>query len=472
MKDRRQFLKAAAAGVAVLPAACSHAPAPHTPTRQAYGADNLPNGGQSRALITKNPERPEPSTLDRLPVEWHKERAKLLQEKAGAKGADLIWITDSLNQQYFTGLFCTVTERLMSCFIPVKELKAHFYYPGLDRDIVESWWHDESEYYFDMPHADGGFPNRGVVKIGPPVDLTRWMLESIAKRGFAKATIAVDRPLTVKGLEKYRQILPGARFIEIDDICMGMRMVKTSEEIALTQRAMDYAALAHAFARDYLLARGTDCTDWEIQCETERFLIDIMMNDIKRDGRPHSAVGCAAEVLVRSGLGTAYPHPNQFHHNRINRGDAIQIVCIAQIGGYNGEQYRACHIEPVPELGRRMWEVHTEATMIQARESKAGVRCQDVAKAVHEYQVNNGMAEYIYHRPAHGQGIEGHQPPYIALGDETVLVEGMMFSNEPGLYSPKDGFGYNHGDNVLVTKTKGIQMGPAPLTKEWCFVKL
>ena len=44
------------------------------------------------------------------------------------------------------------------------------------------------------------------------------------------------------------------------------------------------------------------------------------------------------------------------------------------------------------------------------------------------------MAEYIYHRPGHGQGqfFAGHQPPFIALGDYTVLEEDMTFSMEPG----------------------------------------
>ena len=464
MRTRRQFLQAAAAGVAVLPAACSQ-PAP--PPQQA-----APGEGPSRGLLVKNPNHPQPATLDRLPLEWHKSRATLLQAQAGAKGADVLWLSDPRNIQYFTGLFCTNTERPMSVFIPVKELKAHFYYPGLDRDIVETWWHDESEYYFDFQHAQGAFPNKGVVKIGPPVDLTRWMLEAMAKRGFGNKCFALDRPLTVKGLAGYKAVLPSATFIEIDDLCMGLRMVKTAEEIAMVQRAMNYSALAHAFARDYLLQHGTDATDWEIQCETQRYLGDVIMRDVKRDGRPHTAVGCGIEVIVKTGLGTAYPHPNQFHHNKIQKGNAVSIVCIGAVGGYNGEQYRAMHIEPVPDLGRRMWEVHTEAALIQARESKAGVRCQDVALAVHEYQVKNGMAKYIYHRPAHGQGIEGHQPPYIALGDQTVLVEGMMFSNEPGLYSPEDGFGYNHGDNVLVTKARGIQMGSAPLTKEWCLITL
>jgi len=428
--------------------------------------------GRSRDLLIKNPDHPTPSTLDRLPLDWHKFRARILQEKAGAKGVDLIWLSDPRNVQYFTGLFAATTERPFAAFLPVRELKVHFYYPGLDRDLIESWWHDESEYYFDYLHAEGAFPNRGLVKTGPAVDLTRWMLEAMSRRGFANKTIGVDRALTLKGLTQYQAVLPGAKFVEIDDLCLGMRMVKTAEEIALTQRAMNYGALGHAFARDYLLEHGTGATDWEIQCATQKYVMDEMMREVKRDGKPHTAVGCGVEVIVRSGVGTAYPHTNQFHHNWIKSGDSIQVVCIPWVGGYNGEQYRSYQIAPWDSHRERVWEVHTESCMIQARESKAGVRCQDVARAVHEFQVKSGMARYIYHRPAHGQGIEGHQPPYIALGDETVLVEGMMFSNEPGLYDPEKGFGYNHSDNVLVTATKGVQMGSAPFTKEWCLVKL
>ncbi len=47
-----------------------------------------------------------------------------------------------------------------------------------------------------------------------------------------------------------------------------------------------------------------------------------------------------------------------------------------------------------------------------------------------------------------------------------------MFSNEPGLYAPDLGFGYNHSDLVLVTKKSGLQMGSVPSTKEWCFLRL
>ena len=41
---------------------------------------------------------------------------------------------------------------------------------------------------------------------------------------------------------------------------------------------------------------------------------------------------------------------------------------------------------------------------------------------------------------AHGAGSEGHQSPYIALGDYTMLRRNMCFSEEPGLYDPENGY--------------------------------
>ncbi len=74
--------------------------------------------------------------------------------------------------------------------------------------------------------------------------------------------------------------------------------------------------------------------------------------------------------------------------------------------------------------------------------------------------------------PRMAEGMEGHQPPYLSLGDPTVLVEGMMLSNEPGLYNVPGGFGYNHGNNLLVGTAIARQMNQTPMTKEWCFIKI
>jgi hypothetical protein len=74
MRSRRQFLQVATAGLVALPA-CNQSGAPPAATSPA---------GRSRELLVSNPEHPRPSTLDRLPLEWHQQRARLLQERAGA----------------------------------------------------------------------------------------------------------------------------------------------------------------------------------------------------------------------------------------------------------------------------------------------------------------------------------------------------------------------------------------------------
>ena len=61
--------------------------------------------------------------------------------------------------------------------------------------------------------------------------------------------------------------------------------------------------------------------------------------------------------------------------------------------------------------------------------------------------------------------------PYISLGDATPLQEGMTFSNETALYNPAGGYGYNHSNNLLITRDGCVQMNKLPLSKEFCWLK-
>ncbi len=103
-----------------------------------------------------------------------------------------------------------------------------------------------------------------------------------------------------------------------------------------------------------------------------------------------------------------------------------------------------------------------------------GRACCDVAHDVHAYQVKHGMADFIFHRPGHGMGMngEGHQMPCLSLGDETPIEAGMMFSVEPGLYDTARGLGINPSDTILVTEKGGVLMSRVPFSREWSFLTL
>jgi len=349
----------------------------------------------------------------------------------------------------------------------------HWFYPGLDLELVKSWWITDGEYYYDYPHVEGAYPDQGTVDTGPPVDLVKWQLTGIKKRGYGSKNIGLSATPSYKTLKHMQNILPKASFEDVSDVCIKMRRVKTDEELALTQRVYNYFSDIHAWTRDYILQYGTDLTDFKVKMAAMEYGTDLIMKDIKRDGHPHTAVGVRVGIGCRSGIGNAYPHPNQFHHNKIKKGDSLQVSGVVRIGGQGGELYCPYQIAPWTSEMEKMWEVMAEGSQMQIRMSSVGTRCQDIAEAIHTYQIKNGMQKYLYQRVAHGEGMEGHQEPYIALGDETILEKNMTFSMEPGLFYPKGGYGYNPSDMVVVDDGKGYNMGSVPnLTKEWAILKL
>jgi Xaa-Pro aminopeptidase len=109
---------------------------------------------------------------------------------------------------------------------------------------------------------------------------------------------------------------------------------------------------------------------------------------------------------------------------------------------------------------------------MQVELSVEGSTCSHVAHEILRFQLEQGVQKYIYHRPGHGEGVEGHQPPYLALGDYTMLRRNMCFSEEPGLYDPEHGCGFNWSDTVVVGLKSGYRMSRVPYTKEWCWLKL
>ena len=439
--------------------------------------DDAPPQGSERLLVP-NPHHPTPAPVgtDRLPLEWYKATCRRLRAAAKARGVDAVLLQADPNLVYFSGCFRNSGERTTWALFMVDEPDSiHWFSPAIDRDLITSWWCTSNTYYFCYPHAAGGFPNRGQNERGNRVDLWTWALEQLRERGLDGKVIGLDRELTPSAQRTFSTVLPTARNVDIGDICMGMRMIRTPEEIALLQRAYRYFDKVHAFARDYILEHGTRTTDYQIGQALSSYGINLMMRDVRRDGRPHSAVGIEVTGnYVRAGVATAYPHPNQFFHTKLQRGQPVYVNCDILLGGFGGEGYRNYILLPSTPAHDRMWEVVAETVQIMVEETKPGAVCSEIAQKVHAHQIKSGMRDFIYHRPGHGQGtnFEGHQAPFLALGDDTVVQEGMTFSVEPGLYDAQRGIGINPSDRLLVTKDRGVLLSSIPFTKEWSYLRV
>jgi Xaa-Pro aminopeptidase len=500
---RRDFVKVAGLGMG---AAMVTGPKAAWPDERAMA--RAESGGSFTLLRKEQRKRrgslPAAAKAHRLPIEWYKAKARALKAEARQRGVDGgLLLTTRWNIIYATGLLHSTTERPFACFLPMDDDDGCIWlHPYLDHELVQTWWSTGAYSYFDFQYGAGGNPYKGEVVEGPTVSIYQWWGEMLNQAGYGNKTIGIDSGAAAEiGImpgqatsdrlnmygdidtpQKHRpsggkfgimaDVMPEAQFVDVYDILVRNRAVKDDAENQLTQRAMDYFSELHAFVRNYIIERGHGTLDWEIENAAQLWGMHRIMEDIPQAGELHNAVGISVGVGCRTGLKTAYPHPNQVSWARIEPGHALQFAGVVRIGGYGGEQYRSFLFAPWTDWQSHVWDVHTEGYYVQAEQSREGNTCASVAKAVHDIQVKKNCAHLVYHRPGHGEGMEGHQPPYQALGDHTVMQAGMHFSNEPGLYDPDNGFGYNHSNNVLVAKDAGLQMGTAPCDREWCLLAL
>lgn len=141
-------------------------------------------------------ELPEPADFFRLPVEWHKEKARQIKAVARERGIDGgIFLQDRWNIHYLGGLFHSTTQRPFAAFFPMDDDDACiWFYPFLDDPLIEDepFWATGGHYYFCYPHAEGGYPHRGEVEQGSTVNLHRWWGEKLAEMGYGDRVIGID----------------------------------------------------------------------------------------------------------------------------------------------------------------------------------------------------------------------------------------------------------------------------------------
>ena len=174
--------------------------------------------------------------------------------------------------------------------------------------------------------------------------------------------------------------------------------------------------------------------------------------------------------LVPFGKRSAFPHavPSR---DRLAKGDALILSFGARVGGYNVECERSFSIGPPSDRARRLYEAMLAAHDTGVAEMKDGAVAEDVdAKALDQIRAA-GFESFLRHRTGHGIGLEGHEPPWIAEGDKTVLRPGMTLSCEPGVYDPDFG-GFRHSDTVVVGKERGEVLNRYPTRLEEMVIEI
>ena len=89
--------------------------------------------------------------------------------------------------------------------------------------------------------------------------------------------------------------------------------------------------------------------------------------------------------------------------------------------------------------------------------------CQEIDRAARRVFTDAGYGDAFIHRVGHGLGLSVHEEPYLVEGNTLPLAEGMVFSDEPGVYFPGR-FGIRIEDTVVCTADGGRRLNDATRT--------
>jgi Xaa-Pro aminopeptidase len=394
--------------------------------------------GNTHALQIKA-SYPAPPGPDRLPPEWYQQKIKQVQAKMAERNLNALVLLNAHNVIYTTGYFHLPTERPLAVLIPASGEPVLFI-PELESDQVKLWWVKDYEAYFDYPG---------------PVNRVRWIFERISAKGVG-GTIGIEE-CTPSRLAQMKLGAPKAKLVNAGDIVEEMRWVKDPAEIGVMRRSVYFADYTVQAGRAFIEANGS-VTEDEILKATADAVADKMSKELT------SVVGVEISPpfggLVPFGKRSAFPHavPSK---DRLKKGDALILSFGATVGGYNSECERAFCVGPPSDYAKKLYDAMLAAHDTGAANMKEGMVAENVDKMSLDQVRKAGYGQFLKHRTGHGIGLEGHEPPWIADGDKTVLQVGMTFSCEPGVYDPNWG-GFRHSDTVIVGKNSGEIMNKYP----------
>jgi Xaa-Pro dipeptidase len=352
---------------------------------------------------------------------------------------DALYLTNGTSMFYLTGYSFISTERPAALVIPA-DGKISFLGPLLEKDHIplKTRFIEDVRTYVDYPGEKH------------PIE---YFAEFLKDMGLAKKRIGADNKAGAAGTWGYKgpplsKKLSEAKFVDTKDLVPSMRLVKSEEEIALIRESAKWANLAHSLLQEYT-AEGL--WDVEVALAASQEACVIMKKTLGPDYVPmrrSSPVG----VGFRGQIGEMSAIPHSIATRRmIRKGDVIVTGAGADIGGYSCELERTMVVGKPTAKQKRYFDVMVKAQDAALKTFKSKAKCSDIDKATINVFKKAGLMSLVKHHTGHGLGLEGHEPPWLDIGNDELLRAGMVVSCEPGIY--ETGFaGFRHSDTVLITE--------------------
>lgn len=346
-------------------------------------------------------------------------RLQRAREEMARQDVDFLFITPSSDMTYMLGYPAHTSERLTLLGIP-REGEPFVVVPTLEavrlearRDIVDVHRWEETE---------------------SPTELVARLVE-----GAAGARIGVSDQTWSVFLLRLQEALPDTRFASGNDVLRQLRMHKDAAEIEF----MREAGLRTDRAWNRFIAEET------VTGKTEQQIAEAISRLLVEEG-----LQSADFAIIGSGPNSASPH-HMTSQRVVQTGDAIVLDFGGSWQHYKSDITRMVYVGEPSAKYREVYDVVLAANAAARAAVRPGVPCEDIDRAARDVITAAGYGEYFIHRVGHGLGLDVHEEPYMVGGNSLPLAEGMVFSDEPGIYIPNE-FGIRIED-ILVCTADGAE---------------
>lgn len=225
-----------------------------------------------------------------------------------------------------------------------------------------------------------------------------------------------------------------------------MRAIKTPAEID---------ALAHAARRlDEVWARFLD-THPVLTGKTELELRAAIAALMQEHG-----FSSVAWIDVGAGPNGA----SALHHGSdyvIRRGDPVVFDFAGVCEGWYADICRIATAGPPEQDYLAAYAILLDAQEAAFQAIRPGAPASAPDAAARAVLAAAGYGEAFTHRVGHGIGLDAHEEPYLVRGSALKLAEGMVMSDEPGIYLPGR-WGMRVEDIVALTPDGPVRLTQAP----------
>ncbi|PKW27856.1 M24 family metallopeptidase [Phycicoccus duodecadis] len=364
----------------------------------------------------------------RLDAEHHRAVQQTVRDLAAQEGLSGLFLDHPEDVAYLTGFFHHPCERPVAVWLGVDGTTV-LLVPRLEQE--HAGWQRVCAELVVYPE----YP--GVVE---PLSL-------LAPR-VARGRVGVAPTTSVGRLELLQALLPATSFVT-SRVTVTARSVKTAAEVALHAEAGRITDLmleaGVGLVREALEGGGELPSEAELAAHVGSVGVRTMYDE-------HEDVvvtGFLAGGLVYSGPNSARPHGLPSGH-RLRPGETFMLSLGCAVGGRFVEGERTFLLGEPSSDQVRLYEAVRAAHAEGLRSIRPGATCAEANAACLGVIRDAGLGGFLQHRQGHGIGLGMHEPPWLEDGDDTVIREGFVLSNEPGVYVPGHA-GYRISDSVLVT---------------------